>query len=138
MVTVNRRDFITQTTGVVAAGVLGVSALARAAVANEYRVLAFDAFAIFDAHPIGVLAESLFPGKGAQLMETWRIRQFEYTWLRSLSGQYLDFWKTTHDALIYAAKTHNLNLMPDRGDMLMDSFLKLKAYADVSAGLQSI
>jgi 2-haloacid dehalogenase len=136
--TLNRRDFLTQTTGAIAAGALGISAIGQASIASENRVVAFDAFAIFDPHPIGALAESLFPGKGAELMTTWRTRQFEYTWLRSLSVQYVDFWKTTHDSLIYAAKAHNLDLKPDRGDQLMKEFVELKAYPDVSAGLKTL
>ena len=48
----------------------------------------------------------MFPGKGAELSNAWRTRQFEYTWLRTMSGRYADFWHVTEEALIFAAKLH--------------------------------
>ena len=38
-----------------------------------------------------------FPSKGAELSNAWRTRQFEYTWLRTISRSYADFWKVTED-----------------------------------------
>jgi 2-haloacid dehalogenase len=67
------------------------------------KAIAFDAFVTFDPQPIFALAEQLFPGKGAELSNLWRVRQFEYTWLRTLTGRYVDFCKVTDGALSYAA-----------------------------------
>jgi 2-haloacid dehalogenase len=35
-------------------------------------------------------------------MNIWRTRQFEYTWLRSMTKHYENFEKVTADALVYA------------------------------------
>ena len=64
------------------------------------KAIAFDAFPIFDPRPVFSLAEEgLYPGRGAELSNEWRTRQFEYAWLRTLEGQYADFWTVTQDAL---------------------------------------
>ncbi len=70
--------------------------------------LAFDAFPVFDPRPIAALAEALFPGSGSRLVELWRLRQFEYSWLRTVSGQYVDFMKVSEDALVFAGRSLNL------------------------------
>ncbi len=74
------------------------------------KAVAFDAFAVLDPRPIFALAENLFPGKGADLATAWRTRQFEYTWLRTASRQYVDFWRVTEDALVFAAKLLKLDV----------------------------
>jgi len=51
--------------------------------ATPIKAIAFDGFVIFDPKSIAVLAESLFPSKGAELINAWRLRQFEYSWLRN-------------------------------------------------------
>jgi 2-haloacid dehalogenase len=68
------------------------------------RAVAFDAFPIFDPRPVSSLAEEFFPGKGAELSNAWRTRQFEYTWLRTVAGRYADFWQVTEEALTFAAR----------------------------------
>ena len=78
-----------------AAAAITSPAVRAARSAPRYRAVAFDAFPILDARPIGGLAERLFPGRGQALTDLWRIRQFEYQWLRALSGQYADFWRAT-------------------------------------------
>ncbi|MDP4262803.1 MAG: haloacid dehalogenase type II [Bacteroidota bacterium] len=105
---------------------------------NKIKALAFDAFPIFDPRPILALAEELFPGKGQELSNLWRIRQFEYQWLRTLSDKYQDFWTVTQDALIFAAKSVKVNLTEEKRMKLMDAYLNLKTWPDVLPALQSL
>src|SRR5689334_3526498 len=42
-------------------------------------------FAIFDPRRVFSQAEELFPGRGPAVSEVWRVRQFEYAWLRAVS-----------------------------------------------------
>src|SRR5690242_12510627 len=100
----DRRKFLQVATGGAAASLLLSPLRGRTASPARYKAVAFDAFAIFDPRPIFGLAETLFPGKGADLSGAWRARQFEYQWLRGLSGQYEDFWRTTEDGLVFAAR----------------------------------
>jgi len=102
------------------------------------KAIAFDAFAIFDPRPVFALAEKLFPGKGTELSTVWRTRQFEYTWLRTISRTYADFWKVTEDALVFAAKMVKINVSLEQRQELMEAYLQLKAYPDVLPALNSL
>lgn len=105
---------------------------------RSVKAIAFDGFVIIDPRPVAMRAEELFPGQGARLMEVWRSRQFEYTWLRTLSGRYADFWQVTQEALAFAARAMKLDLAADRRDRLMQTFLELKAWPDVAPVLRDL
>ena len=105
---------------------------------GRIKAIAFDAFAIFDPRPAWWLAEELYPGTGAKLSEVWRVRQFEYTWLRVLSRSYVDFWHITEDALIFAARQLGLQLTSEAHDRLMQSYLRLKAWPGVAEALSAL
>jgi 2-haloacid dehalogenase len=63
------------------------------------QAVAFDAFGtLFDVYSVGLLAEQLYPGKGAALAELWRSKQIEYSFIRTLSGRYKPFWDITRTA----------------------------------------
>ncbi len=112
-----------------------VEAASGGAAAPDIRAVAFDAFAVFDPRSVSSLADELFPGKGAELSNIWRTRQFEYAWLRILSQRYADFWQVTSDALIFAAKTLRLDLPEDRRTRLMRAHLELKPWPDAAHAL---
>lgn len=103
--------------------------------ARDIRAVAFDAFAVFDPRPVSSLVDELFPGKGAELSNIWRTRQFEYAWLRVLSQRYADFWQVTSDALIFAAKTLRLDLAEDKRARLLQAYLELKPWPDAADAL---
>jgi 2-haloacid dehalogenase len=104
----------------------------------RFRAIAFDAFPILDPRPIATLAEKLFPGRGAALMDAWRTRQFEYSWLRSVSHRYVDFWTVTEDALVFAASALDLRLDVSSRECLMDAYLDLRAWPDVVPALSAL
>ncbi len=84
------------------------------------------------------LAEDPFPDKGADWGNSWRARQFEYTWLRTLTGHYADFWPVTEDALVYAAKLVKVELTVEKRNQLMQAFLNISAWPDALPTLQSL
>jgi 2-haloacid dehalogenase len=100
--------------------------------------VAFDGFAIFDPRPAAAVAEQLFPGRGAELSSAWRTRQFEYTWLRTLTGDYADFRRVTEDALVFAAAMLRLPLSGEQRERLMAAFLDFRAWPDAAEALQSL
>jgi HAD superfamily hydrolase (TIGR01493 family) len=62
---------------------------------NEIKAVIFDAYGtLFDVYSVGALAEELFPGNGKALANIWRERQIDYTRLRTLCDQYIDFGKS--------------------------------------------
>ncbi len=68
------------------------------------RAVAFDYLVLFNPDSIVPEAERVFPGKGLELTNLWRNRQFEYAWLRSITNRYVDFSAVTEDALVHAGK----------------------------------
>jgi 2-haloacid dehalogenase len=135
---VNRREFLNLVAKSMATGLVVSTPLARAATRPEMKAIAFDAFPIFDLRPVLARAEQLFPGQGADLSNAWRIRQFEHTWLRTVSQHYADFWQVTEDALRFAAKMLKLDLSQEKRQQLMEAYLELKAWPDVLPALGSL
>jgi len=131
-----RREFLALATGSVAFAPLIRGTISQASVARRVKALAFDAFAIFDPRPVSLLVEQLFPGHGAELSNAWRIRQFEYQWLRALGGRYADFRRTTEDALVFAANQLRLDLTRGKREHLMQAYSELTAWPDVRPALQ--
>ena len=91
--TLHRRQFLNLAAGTVAAGLLSTNQPVQGGTKLTIKAIGFDAFTTFDPRPISALADRLFPGRGADLSNLWRTRLFEYTWLRTLYGNYADFWQ---------------------------------------------
>jgi 2-haloacid dehalogenase len=131
-----RREFLTAAGASVVAGAMTGSLSAKTH--PHFVVALFDAFVVFDPGPVRTLAERLVPGKGAELADEWRTRQFEYAWLRSVSGTYADFWHVTSDALSYAVDKTGATVSAEARDQLLDSFLHLKVWPDVPAAFSAM
>jgi len=134
----DRREFFTLAAGGVAASGWLSHLMAQTVTPMQLKAIAFDAFTIFDPRPISGLAETLFPGKGTELSNAWRTRQFEYQWLRALSGRYADFWQTTEDGLVFAARLLQLELTPEKRARLMQAYLGLKTWPDAPSALRRL
>jgi 2-haloacid dehalogenase len=78
----------------------------------------------------------LWPGKGALLSQTWRTKQLEYTWQRSLMRRYAPFSQVTEDALVFSCEW--LKLKIDRGakQALLGEYRKLALYPEVSNAMK--
>jgi len=133
-----RRDFLRLATASLAAGLLASSSHANAATHSKIKAIAFDAFPIFDPQPVLALAGEFFPRRATEFGNEWRTRQFEYTWLRTVSGSYADFWQVTEDALHYAARKVKIGMSPGQASQLMDGYLNLKSWPDVAPVLRSL
>jgi 2-haloacid dehalogenase len=130
-----RRDLLKLASGAFAA--TGLIASGAPSIAGaKVKAIAFDAFPIFDPRPVFSLAEELYPGRGAELSNEWRTRQFEYAWLRTLEGQYADFWTVTQDALAFATRKLGIARDEERFSRLMNAYLNLKPWPDVVPALK--
>jgi 2-haloacid dehalogenase len=123
--------------GAAVVGLAGTPTLAQART-RPLQAVAFDAFPIFDPRPIGALAEKLFPGRGAALAETWRVRQFDYAWLATMADRYQDFWTVTDRALGVAAGVCGVRLTGEQYERLMGAWLELEPWADVRPVLTTL
>ena len=134
----NRRQFlISATTGAAMTALTG-TILAQPEKARRFKAVAFDAFPIFDPRPIFRLATELVPAKGDELVSLWRTRQFEYTWLRTLSARYVDFPTVTREALDFAARALGIELGPDARNRLLQGYFHLQAWPDALPALQRL
>jgi 2-haloacid dehalogenase len=133
-----RREFIALSAKCFGAAAVLSSPFSLAVPPVKAKAILFDAFPVFDPRPVFALAEEVFPGKGPELSNAWRIRQFEYTWLRNSMADYKDFWQVTQDALVFAAQSLKLDLTPEKRDRLMNAYLQLKAWPDVKDALKSL
>jgi 2-haloacid dehalogenase len=131
----NRREF---SSSLIAGGFLATARDGLGYRSGPVRAIAFDAFPILDPRPIFALTEKLFPDKGAELAAAWRTRQFEYTWLRTLSHRYVDFRHVTEDALVVSAKVLKLDLTTNQRASLMDAYLAIRCWPDAPAALRTL
>jgi 2-haloacid dehalogenase len=98
----------------------------------------FDAYGtLFDVNAAAARCRDALGDKADQLSAIWRVRQLEYTWLRSLMGEYVEFWKITGDGLDYAMAQLGIddNKLRKR---LMDIYMRLDAYAEVKGVLKTL
>ena len=100
------------------------------------QALVFDAYGtLFDVQSVIAAVNQTFPGQGPAVSAQWRTRQLQYTWLRSLMGQYEDFWEVTGAALVATCHALNLPLDAAAKDLLMDSYLHLDPFPEVKQAL---
>lgn len=116
---------------------LGAASLAAQA-APRYKAVAFDYFVLFNANSIIPKIEKEFPGKGSEFAQAWRARQFDYGFLRSITGRQEDFLKVTGDALDYTAAAMHLQLSADARARLLDAYLTLDPWPDTPAALRKL
>ena len=108
----------------------GSLARPKAAAPVRYKAVAFDYLVLFNPDSIVSVAETVFPGQGRALTNLWRTRQFEYCWLRLLTGRYVDFSAVTGDALVYAARMLKLQLTAAQKQLLIEAYLHLSPWPD--------
>src|SRR5688572_2807852 len=80
----------------------------QAQAAPRFKAVAFDYFVIFNPNSVVLEVEKAYPGKGLEFTKAWRAKQFEYGFLRSITGRHEDFFKVTEDALVYTAEAVKL------------------------------
>jgi 2-haloacid dehalogenase len=122
----------------IALGLALMAPAAQAQPAPRFKAVAFDYFVIFDANSIVPEIETAFPGKSAEFTKLWRAKQFEYCYLRTITGRYADFFAVTEDALVYTAEAMHLELKPETRRRLLDAYLNLKLWPDAADGLRKL
>jgi 2-haloacid dehalogenase len=103
------------------------------------KAVVFDAYGtLYDVQSVAAVTEEAFPGYGEMITQVWRIKQLEYTWLRSLMRRYQDFSVITADSLAYTLGV--LGLKHDAGvfERIMEKYLHLDLYPDAAAALAAL
>lgn len=110
----------------------------EAASRPRFKAVAFDYFVLFNPDSVVDDVERIFPGKGREFTNIWRTRQFEYTWLRSITNRYADFSAVTEDALVYATNAMRLELTAQQRRDLLEAYLHLTPWPDTADALRRL
>ena len=105
---------------------------------DAIEAVAFDLYGtVLEVASVGRAAAEV-TAEPAELVELWRQKQLEYTWLRSLMGRYQDFWATTGDALDFAVDRLGL-VVDDAGRArLLGAWLDVRPYPEVPEALSAL
>ncbi|MEY4447510.1 MAG: hypothetical protein RLZZ433_525 [Pseudomonadota bacterium] len=113
----------------------------------KIKAVVFDAYGtLFDVYSIQVLADSLYPGHGADIAVKWRDKQIEYTRLITQSdphnaagSQYFrPFWELTQLSLMYTLDRLHLSHQAGQVEQLMDQYAKLNPFPENLDVLETI
>ena len=100
------------------------------------KAVVFDAYGtLYDIQSVAAVTEEAFPGYGEIITQIWRIKQLEYTWLRSLMRRYEDFSVVTRESLAYTLRSLGLKYDEQIFAGIMDKYLDLDLYPDALASL---
>jgi 2-haloacid dehalogenase len=104
------------------------------------RCFVFDAYGtLFDLASLQPRVEARCPGYGAVVTQLWRLKQLEYSWLRSLMGEpFVDFWTVTRQSLQFALTSAGFLLPPDEIDELASEYHRLRPFPEVREALRTL
>jgi 2-haloacid dehalogenase len=103
------------------------------------KAVVFDAYGtLYDVQSVAEITEEAFPGYGDIITQVWRIKQLEYSWMRSLMRRYEGFSALTRDSLVYTLRCLGLNYDSGVFDRIMDKYLHLDLYPDAAAALAAL
>lgn len=102
------------------------------------KACVFDAYGtLFDFASAAARCEDVPDNKLSALTTLWREKQLQYTWLRSMEGQFADFWAVTGDALDYALDSLNI-ASPELHARLMELYLTPAPFPEVPSVLAEL
>ena len=91
----------------------------------------FDAYGtLFDVAAAASRCREALGEKWQPLADIWRQKQLQYTWLRTLTGHYVDFWQVTTDGLDFALASLAVDDAKLR-QRLLDLYFELDCYPEV-------
>jgi 2-haloacid dehalogenase len=103
------------------------------------KAVVFDAYGtLYDVQSVAAVTDAAFPGYGELISQIWRLKQLEYTWLRSLMGRYEDFSVITRDSLSFTLKTLGLTFDAAIFERIMDKYVHLDLYPDAKQTLAAL
>ena len=126
------------TLAIASTGIEQLPASVGRGVHKRYAAVAFDYLVLFNPDSVVSAVDEIAPGKGRQFTDLWRTRQFEYCWLRSIAGRYVDFAAITNDALVYTANALHVGLTEAQRHQLLDAYLHLTPWPDTADTLRRL
>jgi 2-haloacid dehalogenase len=103
------------------------------------KAVVFDAYGtLYDVQSVAAITDEAFPGYGEIITQIWRLKQLEYTWLRSLMRRYEDFSIITRESLAYTLRCLGLKNDPGVFERIMGKYVHLDLYPDAMATLAAL
>ena len=100
------------------------------------KAVVFDAYGtLYDIQSVAEITDETYPGYGEIITQIWRLKQLEYTWLRSLMRRYEDFSVITRESLAYTLRCLGLKNDPVLFARIMEKYIHLDLYPDAAATL---
>ncbi len=98
--------------------------------------LAFDVYGtLIDTNGVVAALQKLINNEAEIFSQTWRDKQLEYSFRRSLMQNYENFAVCTSQALDYTCAFHKVSLTNEQKAELLDIYRVLPAFSDVKEGL---
>ncbi len=103
------------------------------------RAIVFDAYGtLYDVQSVASVTEDAYPGYGEMITQIWRIKQLEYTWLRSLMRRYEDFAAITDASLRYTLRLLGLPFDPAVLERIVGKYRELDLYPEARNALEAL
>ena len=98
----------------------------------------FDAYGtLFDVNSAVSSLKNKVGRQYGEVSAAWRVRQLQYTWLRSLMKSHIDFWNLTADALSVTLREFAME-DPTLHEALMQAYLRLSPFDEVTSVLHRL
>lgn len=104
----------------------------------------FDAYGtLFDVAAAARIAAAepgreVFAQHWPKIAAHWRAKQLQYTWLRAVMNQHVEFWQVTQDGLDWALEAEGLDGDTELRERLLQLYWELEAYPEVPAMLEAL
>lgn len=103
------------------------------------KAVVFDAYGtLYDVQSVAAVTDEAFPGYGELITQIWRMKQLEYTWLRSLMDRYEDFSVITQQSLTFTLNALGLKYDASMFERIMDKYVHLDLYPDARDALTAL
>ena len=104
----------------------------------KFHAIVFDAYGtLFDPQSVADAVAEQVPTHAETITQVWRLKQLEYTWLRTCMGRYRDFAAVTRESLAFAVRPF-AELGERDLDRLAESYNHLAPYPEAAAALTAL
>ncbi len=106
---------------------------------SKHGVIVFDAYGtLLDIQSVLDVAQQELGAVAGRVLDLWRVKQLEYSWLRTLMGTYADFDQVSRDALSYALAASAASIENDARQRLLDAWFRPQPFPDVPDALEKL
>lgn len=102
-------------------------------------IVVFDAYGtLFDVQSVLNETRGAFGESAGPVVDLWRTKQLEYSWLRTMMDAYVDFDQVSRDALSFAITAHGISVDNATRHRLLDAWFRPLPFPDVVGALSEL